>query len=619
MSQKLSLSADLTRLLSNTRWALHTLWCTSGALTAGLAIATLVRGLVPAGLALFARGLINVFVADGGLQAASIAAATPWLVFGFAVTLVEAIGPLLEKFFIQRLHDDVNLKITADVLSHAEKLDLAFFENPSKRDLIERSQQNPAERFMKFIEDGQAAVIGLLQAASLTAILMMIEPLVLWGLAPFALPYLLFRWRLSQRRYKEEYQRTPQRRWTAYFVGLMTGRQSAAEIKLLELGPYLRQRFHALMSEFRDRDRGLHRRSFAGSSLFALATTIAFFLVFFRVVAKVGNGLLTIGDLAVFGAATSRLRYSLEGAIRGLSGAMEHMLFISNLIEFFSEQPRMTGAAIQVAQPLLRGEIAVKNVSFTYPGASAPALRDISLHIRPGETVAVVGENGAGKSTLVKLLARFYDPDAGRIDFDGIDIKTLSPSELHKQLGFVLQEFGQYEASAADNIAYGHWQRLVGDRPRVETIAQSAGVDELVQSLPQGYDTTLGRMFGEHELSKGQWQRFAIARAFARDAAVLILDEPAASLSVQAEYELFRRFHELSRGRTTILISHRFSTLSIADRIVVMDKGSIVECGGHKELLSRNGIYARLYELHRNPLQSLAAQKDAGTIEPDRG
>lgn len=294
---------------------------------------------------------------------------------------------------------------------------------------------------------------------------------------------------------------------------------------------------------------------------------------------------------------------------------MEHTLFISNLIEFFNERPRMVGVS-PVPSMSYRGEIEIKNVSFTYPNATEPALRDISLHIRPGETVAVVGENGAGKTTLVKLLARLYDPDTGDIEFDGIDVKTLSPSDLHKHIGFVLQDFGRYEASAADNIAYGDWQRLVGDRQKVEETARLAGVDEMVRSMPEGFDTALGRLFGEHELSKGQWQRLAIARAFARDASVLILDEPAASLSVQAEYELFCRFHELSRGRTTILISHRFSTLSIADRILVMEKGRIVESGSHQELLAQAGSYARLYRLHRNPLKSMASQKDTGKILP---
>jgi ATP-binding cassette subfamily B protein len=287
---------------------------------------------------------------------------------------------------------------------------------------------------------------------------------------------------------------------------------------------------------------------------------------------------------------------TMERLIVAVSNVTEQGLHLGDLRAFLDQSPRMIdGERI----PAHRGEVELTNVSFTYPGSNAPALSDVSLHIKPGEVIAIVGENGAGKTTLIKLIARLYDADEGQIRFDGVDVRDWSIQHLHQRISFLAQGFAQYEATAADNIAYGDWERLLDDRNQIRDIATSAGCDELIQTMPNGYDTKLGRMFGEHEISGGQWQRLAVARTLARNASLLILDEPMAHLDARSEYELFCRFRELARGRTTILVSHRFGTLAMADRILVLDHGRIVEGGAHEDLLRQSGTYAKLYQMYR--------------------
>ncbi|MCP4622544.1 MAG: ATP-binding cassette domain-containing protein [bacterium] len=304
-----------------------------------------------------------------------------------------------------------------------------------------------------------------------------------------------------------------------------------------------------------------------------------------------------MGDVAIFGGAAIRLRISIEFTIINVTNALEQTLYISNLIEFFKIKPGISPTK-GLEPSSSRGEIELKNVLFTYPGSGDPVLKDISLHIEPGETIALVGENGAGKTTLVKLIARLYETDKGSVLFDGHDVRSLSVAHLHNQLSFVFQSFGRYEGTVRDNIALGDCNELMNNSDRIEEIARLANIHDMINRMPQGYDTMLGRTFGEYTLSRGQWQQIALARAFARESTLLILDEPTSNLDAHTEYELFSRFQKLAEGRTTILITHRFSTVSMAERILVMDQGRIIETGTHRELISLRKHYASLYNLH---------------------
>ena len=591
-------------MLPSARWALRVAWSTNASLLIGVAVVVLVRALVPALLAVAARGLVNSTV-EASTTGGGIVLVLPWLALGFLFTAAEGVTVQARRFFVHRLHDDLNCRVTADILEHAARLDVAHFEDPRFRDMLERARHNPADHVARFLTDAIGCIGDVVQVASLVGILVFIEPLILGVVAFFALPYLWFQWRLSLRHYALEHSRATKRRWSGYFVSTLTGRTSVAEVKLLGLAPMLVERFRALMSEVRDQDRIHYLRGFTGGSVFVLVTTLAIYAMFVRVVLLVVQGRLTLGDLAIFGGAATRLRNGLENLIASLTSTLERTLYVANVIEFLHTAPAVVGRGTTLPSSG-RGEIVLDRVTFSYPGAKEPALEDISLRIEPGETVALVGENGAGKTTLVKLIARLYDPDRGRVLLDGVDVHDLDATELHRRIAFVFQSFGRYEASAADNIAYGDWERLGGDREAVRRLATQARVSDLIESLADGYDTQLGRVFGQTDLSGGEWQKIAVARAFAREATLLILDEPTSNLDARAEHELFSRFRELARGRTTIIVSHRFSSVRMADRIFVLDRGRIIESGTHDELLSRQGSYAQLYDLHSRHLVKAA-------------
>lgn len=595
---KLSLQ-DLRSTVSVFGWSMPIVWATSRRLVLGSIVVSTLRGVLPAALALTARELINAAVdvlaaGDGNVQPL-----LPWLALGLALTTAEVVGLLTANYLTRRLEDDLTVRVTTDILRHAAKLDISFFEDRRRRDLIQRAQQNLGARLAQMIAGALQITTDGLRTLSLAAVIVTIEPLVLLVLPPFALPFLFFQWRLAKLRYVEEHQRTTKRRWTSYFVGTLTGAYSVAETKILDLAPLLIERFRGLMAGFRDRDRSLHLRNLAGSTATGVLTVAVIYLVFVRVAARTVVGTASIGDLAIFGGAAMRLRNALDATIRSLTQVYEHTLFVANLKEFLAVKPHRNVTA-ESCPEFGRGEIELRDVTFTYPGSTEPALRGVSLRIEAGETLAIVGENGAGKSTLAKLLARLYEPDEGEILFDGIESGTIPVEELRRRIGYVFQTYACYEATIAENIAYGDWRNLLEERQRVEEIASRTNVDEIARELDHGYDTLLGREFGEVTLSGGQWQRIATARAFTRDARMLILDEPTSNLDAVAEHELFTRFKELSHGRTTLLISHRFTTLGMADRIAVMTGGAIVEVGSHEELLRASGTYAAFYELQQS-------------------
>jgi len=591
------------------RWVLRQSWDVWPSFLIGIVGLTLVRSMIPAALAWVVKSLTDSLMMQVESSSTDVATIMPWLIAGLVLAMLDAVANGVRRYLSRRLADDLNLEVTTDLLTHASGLDIEFFEDLGNQDALQRAKRTNGARFVSLINHSFDMISSGVQVVSLAVVLVLIQPWTLAVVVVVAPPFLIARWMLARREYALEYDRTTKRRWSGYFVDLLTKKPGVTETRLLGLAPLLIGKYRSLMLEFRDQNRGVYLANLRILIMFSVVSVAGFYALLVDITLQALAGAATLGDVAVFFGASARLRTGILSGVDSASSVVQESLDVSALMGLFeyegSERP--TGTPVS---PKCACAIEVQDVDFSYAGSSVPVLQKLSLEVHAGETVALVGENGCGKTTLVKLIAHLYSPDRGRITLDGHDLEHLEIHSLHQQIAFVFQSFSRYEASAADNISYGDWQNCLDDRERVENIAREAGVHDMLIAMPEGYDTMLGRVFGTHDLSVGQWQKLAVARAFARRSALLILDEPTASLDARAEYELFVRARELAKGRTTILISHRFSTVSMADRILVMDEGRIIEQGSHHELLGRGGHYAELYRLH---------QRQTGSFENEDG
>lgn len=477
------------------------------------------------------------------------------------------------------------------------EVDLAYFENPQYHDQLHRMQEEAPFLPTQILE----ALLQFIQnAISLTAISGWLF-LYHWAIVPililFALPRVLVRLYFAKKEHAWEISRTPQERQAWYFHELLTSDSTAKEIKLFSLGRMFANRFQQIKKQLRQEELALDRRWLYSSAGAEALSVLSVFGLYCFIAYRTMLGVLTLGDFVVYYQAIQRGFGFLQTLLDSVTDLYEHNLFVTNVYEFLSVKPRLIDPVVPkpLPHPLQQG-IVFEHVSFQYPGCDRKILEDISLHIRPGEHIALVGENGAGKTSLVKLLCRLYDPTNGKIMLDGIGLNEFSTSDIRREVSAMFQDYVQYHLSAKENILLGNTDSFP-DRHRIEDAVEQAGARRIIKKLKNGYDTILGRRFeGGEELSIGEWQKIALARAFLRNSQILVLDEPTSAMDAKAEYELFEKYHELAKGRIAILISHRLSTVKMVDRIYFLEQGKIVESGTHDELIKKNRYYAALFE-----------------------
>ncbi len=560
-----------------------------------------VRSFIPLSVLWVGKLIIDGVIAAVRMHAAG--AAVDWwhlggligLELGFAV-----VGEALARFssLLESLLGDLfGNRISVRLMQHAATLDLAQFEDAEVYDHLERARRQTVGRIGLF-----TLLLGTTQSLvtliTLASVLLLQQPWLLLLLAVAVVPSFLGEAHYASLGYSLLFHWTPERRLLDYLRYMGASDESAKEVKLFGLSDFLVDRYARLSDEFYAENKWLAVRRNVVSTALVTVGTLGYYAAYAVIIYFTVLGRYTIGALTFLAGSFRQSRDLIQGVLLSLSQIYEQSLYLADLFTFFDVQPRVTSkpGARAVPKPIREG-FAFENVGFRYPGSDRWAVRHLTFRIRPEERVALVGENGAGKTTLVKLLARLYDPDDGRILLEGVDLREYDLESLRRNIGVIFQDFVRYEFILKENIGVGQVEGL-GDEARIREAARRSLADSVATRLEKGYDQVLGRRFdGGVELSGGEWQKVALGRAYMREAQVLILDEPTAALDARAEYEVFLRFAELTKGKMAVLISHRFSTVRMADRIIVLRGGELVDQGTHEELLARGGLYAELFSL----------------------
>ncbi len=521
-----------------------------------------------------------------------------WLVGAeFALAVTAGVLARLIDYFDSLLADKYTRHVSIEVMKHASQLDLIAYEDPVFYDRLERARVQATDR-LGMIQSIGRLVQQVITTISLSVSILIFSPWLLLLLIVGVIPAFLGESHFALLGYAKNFRQTPIRRQLDYLRVLGGSREAAKELKLFGLRKFLLDRFTRLSDLIYEENVALAvRRLWAGAAL-SLIGTAGYYAAYVLVVWRTVTGLLTIGSLTFLSGAILQASSNIQQIFSTLSSIGDQALFLTDLLAFFQMQAtiRSKPNALPAPRPIQRG-FEFRNVSFRYPGSSRLVLENLNLVLRPAERVALIGENGQGKTTIVKLLTRLYDPVEGQILLDGVDLREYDLDDLYREIGVIFQDFMRYEMTARENIAVGRIE-AADDLPLLQSAAQKAMADEVIRRLPGAYEQMLGRRFDNGvDLSGGEWQKVALARAYLRDAQVLILDEPTAALDARSEYEVFRRFAELTAGKLALFISHRFSTVRMADRIIVLDDGKVVEDGNHDQLSRLGGRYSEMFEL----------------------
>ncbi len=588
------------RRLLYLRRALHLVWESAPSWTVASIALLVVQGILPL-LSLYLTKLM-VDAVSTGLTAADKAAilgqVMVLIILAGAIALLGDLCGAIAGFVSEAQSQVVTDHIHSLLHAKSIEVDLEYYENAQYYNALHLAQQEapyrPTQILNRLIQVGQSGI-------SLIAIAGLLFSLH-WGLAATlfaaAVPTLFVRLKYANKLYRKRCEWTPQQRRADYFNWMLTSIYYAKEIRLFNLGSLFQERFRALRTSIRKEKLSLARRSFLAEWAIQVSATLAVFGACGFIAYQTLRGVITLGSLVMYFQAFQRGQGLLRETFSSLVSLYENSLFLSNLYEFLDLKRTVAEPLHPKAFPKpLQIGIEFDRVQFRYPGSTRPLLDDINLTIRAGETIALVGENGAGKTSLIKLLCRLYDPTSGRITLDGIDLRQFETTALRREISVVFQDYAHYNLTARENIGFGDVNRLT-DEDEIKLAARRTGVDKAIASLAYGYETTLGKDFEEgEELSIGEWQKVALARAFLRQAQIVVLDEPTSALDAKAEHQVIEQFRQLTQGRTAILISHRLSSVKLADRIYVLEDGKIVESGTHNELIQRRGSYARMFEI----------------------